>query len=96
MSRGTAATDEDESLAVKLFSSVGYCASLPESHLNTVTAISGSGPAYVSNGFPNHLPIYISSDFSKFFEKCMFIEQIYYLSSNTSLYKTSLVESPEN
>ena len=48
MSRGSNAVDEDEALTVNLFQSVGYCVKLPESLLNAVTGLSGSGPAYVS------------------------------------------------
>lgn len=44
---GTHTCTEDEVLVKHLFSSIGYCVSLPEKHLDAVTALSGSGPAYV-------------------------------------------------
>jgi pyrroline-5-carboxylate reductase len=34
-------------IAQKIFSSVGQCHQLAESHLDAVTAVSGSGPAYI-------------------------------------------------
>ena len=43
---GQAATAEDGALAQKLFSSVGLAISVPESLLDAVTGLSGSGPAY--------------------------------------------------
>jgi pyrroline-5-carboxylate reductase len=44
---GSFAQAGDCQLVNKLFSSVGYCAQLDEKHLDAVTALSGSGPAYV-------------------------------------------------
>ena len=40
-------TDEDEKLAGKIFSAVGVALKMKESDLDAVTALSGSGPAYV-------------------------------------------------
>lgn len=37
---------EDEILIQQLFSSIGFCAQLPEKYLAAVTGLSGSGPAY--------------------------------------------------
>ncbi|MDV0446092.1 Pyrroline-5-carboxylate reductase [Methanimicrococcus sp. At1] len=47
ISRGTNATDEDAALAMEIFSAVGVAMETPESLLNAVTGLSGSGPAYV-------------------------------------------------
>ena len=44
---GTKATKEDSNLVSELFNSVGYCAPVPETLINAVTGVSGSGPAYV-------------------------------------------------
>lgn len=46
--RGTHTTDKDGELTKKLFESVGICEQVPEYFLDPVTALSGSGPAYVS------------------------------------------------
>ncbi|MBS3909361.1 MAG: pyrroline-5-carboxylate reductase [Actinobacteria bacterium] len=45
-SRGAYARDEDVSIALELFSSVGEAVELPEDLQNEATAVSGSGPAY--------------------------------------------------
>lgn len=45
--RGTNATKDDVSVTRKLLESVGICEEVPESYLDPVTALSGSGPAYV-------------------------------------------------
>jgi pyrroline-5-carboxylate reductase len=45
-SRGSKATPDDEAVVNRLFSSIGYCTTLPEKYLDAVTALSGSGPAY--------------------------------------------------
>lgn len=45
--RGSSATDEDASLTKKLLQSIGICEEVTESHMDAVTALSGSGPAYV-------------------------------------------------
>jgi pyrroline-5-carboxylate reductase len=44
---GTLATREHLALVERLFGAVGKVITLPERHFNAVTAISGSGPAYV-------------------------------------------------
>ncbi len=46
-SSGSSATDEDISLTKTLFQTVGTCDQAPEYLMDTVTALSGSGPAYV-------------------------------------------------
>src|SRR6218665_833927 len=46
---GSNTCSEDEILVKQLFSSIGFCAHLPEKHLDAVTGLSGSGPAYVSH-----------------------------------------------
>jgi len=46
-SKGSHATQTDEQIVSRLFSSVGYCTSLEERYLDAVTGLSGSGPAYV-------------------------------------------------
>lgn len=45
--RGTNATEEDAQLTDKLFKTIGTCDEIPESLMDPVTALSGSGPAYV-------------------------------------------------
>jgi pyrroline-5-carboxylate reductase len=44
---GTHATDAHLELAQRIFSSVGRCRIVDESYCNAVTALSGSGPAYM-------------------------------------------------
>jgi pyrroline-5-carboxylate reductase len=44
---GAYATPEHLALARELFTAVGRCVVLEERHMNAVTAISGSGPAYI-------------------------------------------------
>jgi len=46
-SSGTHVSSGNEQLVKQLFSSIGYCTSLPERYLDAVTGLSGSGPAYV-------------------------------------------------
>ncbi|XP_014227817.1 pyrroline-5-carboxylate reductase 3 [Trichogramma pretiosum] len=45
--RGSHASPQDLELAQKLFSAVGICDEVPEGWINAVTALAGSGPAYV-------------------------------------------------
>lgn len=45
---GTHATKQDGELVKKLFESVGVCEQVAENLIDAVTALSGSGPAYVS------------------------------------------------
>jgi pyrroline-5-carboxylate reductase len=47
MSGGSAATSADLDWAEGILSAVGIVVRLPERHLDAVTAVSGSGPAYV-------------------------------------------------
>ena len=44
----TTLTDEEKSNAEKIFNSVGIVAWIPEKSINTVTGLSGGGPAYVA------------------------------------------------
>ncbi len=44
---GTGITPSDKSLVTKIFNTVGIVKELPEKYLDVVTAVSGSGPAYV-------------------------------------------------
>ena len=46
-SLGSAATEADAALTKKLLGSVGFVTQVPEDLLDAVTAVSGSGPAYV-------------------------------------------------
>ncbi|XP_050357183.1 uncharacterized protein LOC126777915 isoform X2 [Nymphalis io] len=47
LSRGSRATAEDAMIAAKLFRAVGTCDEVPEYQMDAVTALSGSGPAYI-------------------------------------------------
>lgn len=47
VARGSAATEDDVQLTVKLFDAVGRTAVLEEGHLDAITGLSGSGPAFV-------------------------------------------------
>ena len=47
LARGHHATDEHAQLALQLFNAAGRCVEVPESLLDAVTGLSGSGPAYV-------------------------------------------------
>jgi pyrroline-5-carboxylate reductase len=46
---GSAIQPEDEAITRRLLEAVGTCDEVPESLMDTITALSGSGPAYVSN-----------------------------------------------
>lgn len=45
--RGTMATEADAELTQNLFEAIGTCEEIPESFMDAVTGLSGSGPAYV-------------------------------------------------
>lgn len=45
--KGAKATNEDSSVVEKLLKSIGTCEEVSEYMMDTVTALSGSGPAYV-------------------------------------------------
>lgn len=45
--RGTSATDSDCEITQSLLQSIGTCEEIPETFIDPVTALSGSGPAYV-------------------------------------------------
>lgn len=45
--RGTQATQKDVDITQKLFEAIGTCEEIIESLMDPVTALSGSGPAYV-------------------------------------------------
>lgn len=45
---GNNATEKDSSITKKLLESIGTCDEVTESMLDPITALSGSGPAYVS------------------------------------------------
>lgn len=47
VSRGINATEKDIALSLELFSSLGKCIELEEKHMNAVTGLSGSGPAFI-------------------------------------------------
>jgi pyrroline-5-carboxylate reductase len=47
IARGQHATDDDLAVAVKIFDAVGITVALDEGHLDAVTGLSGSGPAYI-------------------------------------------------
>lgn len=46
---GQKATKDDAEITKELFESVGFCEEVPESLLDPITALSGSGPAYVGS-----------------------------------------------
>lgn len=46
-SRSDNASDGDASLVQTLFSAIGTCEEVPETYFDAVTALSGSGPAYI-------------------------------------------------
>jgi pyrroline-5-carboxylate reductase len=48
---GSKATDRDAQLTKKLLKSVGTCEQVTENLLDAITALSGSGPAYVMAPF---------------------------------------------
>jgi pyrroline-5-carboxylate reductase len=73
VSRGSRATADDEHLIVQLFGAVGRAVAVAEQHLDAVTGLSGSGPAYfflmmealadggVKAGLPRDLALLLSA-----------------------------------
>lgn len=55
---GTSATQEDVAVTKKLLNSIGTCEQVSENLLDPITALSGSGPAYVSLVF--YFPIVLN------------------------------------
>lgn len=49
--KGTNATEGDTTVTKKLLQSIGTCEEVTESMMDAVTALSGSGPAYVNPFF---------------------------------------------
>jgi len=47
--RGTKATDVDVSITKSLLQAIGTCEEVTEYMMDPITALSGSGPAYVIN-----------------------------------------------
>ena len=47
IARGSRTTNEDVDLAKKIFSSIGVVVEIKEEQIDTVTALSGSGPAFI-------------------------------------------------
>jgi pyrroline-5-carboxylate reductase len=47
LARGTRSTSEDAELAKKIFNAIGLAVDVDEEHIDAVTALSGSGPAFV-------------------------------------------------
>ena len=47
IAKGNGAKEEDLQLAMNIFSAVGTACAVPEKNLDAITALSGSGPAYV-------------------------------------------------
>jgi pyrroline-5-carboxylate reductase len=47
LARGRNCTDEDMALAHKIFSAIGLALEVDEQHIDAVTALAGSGPAFV-------------------------------------------------
>lgn len=45
---GSRVTPQDQEVTVKLLQSIGSCEEVPENLVDAITALSGSGPAYVS------------------------------------------------
>lgn len=48
ISKGPRATEQDMEFACKIFSIVGSCYIVDEQYMNAITALSGSGPAYLA------------------------------------------------
>lgn len=44
---GKSVTDDDKTITKKLLNSIGTCEEVTENLLDPITALSGSGPAYV-------------------------------------------------
>jgi pyrroline-5-carboxylate reductase len=50
---GSSTKSEDEAITRQLLEAVGTCDKVPESLMDIITALSGSGPAYVSSNMLN-------------------------------------------
>ncbi len=73
VSKGAHATDEHAAIAVEIFSTMGRTMELEEKHMDTVTALSASGPAFiyvvlesladggVMRGLPRHAAIELAA-----------------------------------
>lgn len=67
---GSSATDSDAAITESLLRAVGYTCRVDESHLDAVTALSGSGPAYIflmiealiAGGVEHGLPVDVARD----------------------------------
>lgn len=69
--KGTKATEGDTTVTKKLLQSIGTCEEVTESMMDAITALSGSGPAYVSLLLLNP-----SSNNYSFFQVYLFIEAL--------------------
>lgn len=79
--RGKHVSDKDAEITEKLFSAVGICEEIPEDLIDTVTALAGSGPAYVSKLFNYFHSEFITNNFQlKFYTKNNLLLENYYKS----------------
>lgn len=70
--RGKHARDKDAEIVKKLFSAVGLCEEIPENLIDSVTALAGSGPAYV-NKFLSSINIYHKRSFQSRIVSCYLV-----------------------
>lgn len=71
--RGKHAGDKEAEIAEQLFSSVGLCEEVSENLIDPVTALAGSGPAYVCNKI------------SIYFQKSLYIN-VFFIKKNVYFY----------